>query len=437
MKGDGSIARNDGVDRIVARNNNLTAKQIGNAERHNERKKESYVNTDIVPERSYLNYHYKSPNGEYSEIFSKMEQNGIISTRGLKDDAKTYGEMIIDVNSAYFHNHGGYEFAKRFYADAYKAAIKIIGNEDYILSAVMHADERNSAMSEKLGKDIYHYHLHIVYIPVVEKEILWSKRCKDESLRGKVKEIIHQVSSSKKWASVPETDENGNPKLNKNGKPILKKSYSKLQDDIFSLMRSYGYTDIERGEKGSTEENLTVLQFKVSQEQERLDDICEQTDKEQKKHDDLQKKNKQQEEQIKKLDTGMWNMFPEVEDVLPETNQMESAKKYRNRILPVIKSILEKARSVYVKNANMKNDIAKAQRENDRKQRIIDRYEEQLAAKDKEVEDIKISASKFNELKMFFGVDKINDFLEQAREKRAYESELRRAARHQRNTIER
>lgn len=178
-----------------------------------------------------------------------MEQDGIISTRGLKDDAKTYGEMIIDVNSAYFHNHGGYEFAKRFYADAYKAAVKIIGNEDYILSAVMHADERNSAMSEKLGKDIYHYHLHIVYIPVVEKEILWSKRCKDESLRGKVKEIIHQVSSSKKWASVPERDENGNPKLNKNGKPILKKSYSKLQDDIFSLMCSYGYTDIERGEK--------------------------------------------------------------------------------------------------------------------------------------------------------------------------------------------
>ena len=29
------IARNDGVDRIVARNNNLTAKQIGNTEKHN------------------------------------------------------------------------------------------------------------------------------------------------------------------------------------------------------------------------------------------------------------------------------------------------------------------------------------------------------------------------------------------------------------------
>ena len=33
-------------------------------------------------------------------------------------------------------------------------------------------------------RDVYHYHLHVVYIPVVEQQILWSKRCKDESLRG-------------------------------------------------------------------------------------------------------------------------------------------------------------------------------------------------------------------------------------------------------------
>ena len=36
--------------------------------------------------------------------------------------------------------------AKQFYEDAYKAAVKIAGGEQYILSAVMHADERNRAM---------------------------------------------------------------------------------------------------------------------------------------------------------------------------------------------------------------------------------------------------------------------------------------------------
>lgn len=79
---------------------------------------------------------------------------------------------------------------------------------------------------------MYHYHLHVVYIPVVEKQILWSKRCKDKSLVETVKETIQQVSMSKKWASKPALDENGEPILSSKGNPILKKSYSVLQDDF-------------------------------------------------------------------------------------------------------------------------------------------------------------------------------------------------------------
>ena len=184
--------------------------------------------------------------------------------------------MVFDVNSAYFYNHGGYEFAKQFYADAYKAAVEIVGGEQYILSAVMHADERNRAMSEALGEDVYHYHLHVVYIPVVEKQILWSKRCKNESLRGTVKETIMQVSRSKKWESKPVLDEDGSPMLNAKGKKILKSSYSVLQDDFFNFMRAAGYTDVERGERGSTEEHLTVTQFKIQAEQQRLEAVTAQ-----------------------------------------------------------------------------------------------------------------------------------------------------------------
>ena len=267
------MARNDGIDRTVARNVNLTASKIANAQRHNEREKESYTNPDIVLERLSYNVHFKTPTGSYTEMFEQMQADGVISTRGLKDDAKIYGELVFDVNSAYFYNHGGYEFAKQFYADAYKAAVEIVGGEQYILSAVMHADERNRAMSEALGEDVYHYHLHVVYVPVVEKQILWSKRCKDKSLVGTVKETIMQVSSSKKWQSKPSLDENGNPILTAKGKPILKKSYSILQDDFFNAMRAAGYTDVQRGERGSTEEHLTVTQFKVQSEQERLETV--------------------------------------------------------------------------------------------------------------------------------------------------------------------
>ena len=270
------MARGDGIHRTSARNARMKDTDIDNAQAHNEREKSSYVNQDVVPERMPYNVHFKTPTAGYMEMFEQMRSDGVISTRGLKADAEKFGELIFDVNSAYFFNHGGYDFAKQFYTDADKAAIKIVGGEQYILSAVMHADERNRAMSDALKQDVYHYHLHVIYIPVVEKQILWSKRCKDKSLVGTVKETIQQVSMSKKWASKPALDENGEPILSTKGKPVLKKSYSVLQDDFFRYMRDAGYNDVERGERGSSEEHLTVTQFKVQREQARLAELTEQ-----------------------------------------------------------------------------------------------------------------------------------------------------------------
>ena len=50
-----------------------------------------------------------------------------------------------------------------------------MGGEQYILSAVMHADEINRAMTEALGREVYHYHLHVVYVSVVEKHMIHMK----------------------------------------------------------------------------------------------------------------------------------------------------------------------------------------------------------------------------------------------------------------------
>ena len=88
------MARNDGIDRTSARNVNLTAAKIGNAQRHNEREKESYTNPDIIPERTPQNIHFKKPTAEYAEMFAQMEKDGVISTRGLQSDANLYGELI-------------------------------------------------------------------------------------------------------------------------------------------------------------------------------------------------------------------------------------------------------------------------------------------------------------------------------------------------------
>ena len=242
--------------------------------RHNERRNESYGNENVITEMRRYNIHFRDPGDEtYTEIFRRLETKGVISTRGLREDATLLDEIIIDVNTQYFEDHGGYEYAKRFYEEAYHFIEKKFGAE-HIVSAVMHADELNTEVSERLGKDVYHYHLHAMVIPVVEKEIRWSKRCKDPELRGTVKEVIHQVSHSKKWASdIPERDDHGEIVLRKNGKPKFRKSYSILQDEVYDHMISHGFTGFERGERGSTAVHLDTLQYKIEKDQERLAEI--------------------------------------------------------------------------------------------------------------------------------------------------------------------
>ena len=150
----------------------------------------------------------------------------------------------------------------------------------------MHADELNIAMTEKYGRLIYHYHLHIMALPVVDKEVRWSKRCKDPELVGKVKEVIHQVSHSKKWRSEKAVDEDGKPILNSKGKQIYHASYSILQDKFFEHMQGAGFTGFIRGERGSTTENLTSLEYKIKQDQKRLAELSEQIANEQVRYDD-------------------------------------------------------------------------------------------------------------------------------------------------------
>ncbi len=161
-------------------------------------------------------------------------------------------------------------------------AVQEVGGEQYILSAVMHADERNKSLSEDLNRDAFHYHLHVVYIPVVEKEIRWTKRCKDKALVGTVKEVIHQVSHSKKWASVKVLDENGEPIRTEDGKSVLIPSYSLLQDRFFEHMKNAGFKNFERGIRGSTTQHLSVLDYKIQQDAEKLARIEKQVETQQK-----------------------------------------------------------------------------------------------------------------------------------------------------------
>ena len=266
----------------VARVQTYTRASIIKAERHNERKNTTYSNMNVDLAQTQNNVHYKKCDGTYNERLKEMIDTGDVSLRGLKDNAKVFDEIIFDINSDYFEKHGGYEFAKEFYEKAFHFAEQEMGAKN-IISAVMHADELNTALTEEYKKPIYHYHLHIIAIPTVRKEIKWSKRCKDKSLIGTTKGIINQVSHSKKWKSEQATDLQGNPLYDGKGKAILIKSYSILQDRFFQYMSDSGYRGFIRGLKGSTAEHLSDIEFKAKKENEKLKAITDKVKQQQAK----------------------------------------------------------------------------------------------------------------------------------------------------------
>jgi prefoldin subunit 5 len=255
----------------VVRNEACPVTRVSVRERHNERKNENYFNGDVVPERSEMNVHFHRnfrPDGtpeSYQETIDRLLEEGTIVKRNFKPKSAIIDELVFDVNTDYFERNGGYEFAKRFYEEAYRLAVKEVGDERYILSAVLHADERNKALSDALGHDVFHYHLHVVYVPVVRKEIKWTKRAGPE-LAGKVKAVIPQVNHTDKWPRI------------KVGRGYVNE-YSKLQDRYHDHMKAAGFDGFERGERGSTAEHLDVLDFKIQQDERRLEALDRQGEK--------------------------------------------------------------------------------------------------------------------------------------------------------------
>ena len=81
----------------------------------------------------------------------------------------------------------------------------------------------------------------------------------------------------------------------------MRSSYSVLQDDFFNAGRAAGYTDVERGERGSTEEHLTVTQFKVQAEQQRLEAVSAQVAQAEQVLEDAKSAAEKQEKTLKAL----------------------------------------------------------------------------------------------------------------------------------------
>ena len=90
------MAKTNKADMSCARVKQYTASDVSKAERHNERKNETYENINVIEERIPYNVHFKKPFAPtYMEQLKQMEADGMVSLRGLRKDATLFNEIAI------------------------------------------------------------------------------------------------------------------------------------------------------------------------------------------------------------------------------------------------------------------------------------------------------------------------------------------------------
>ena len=73
------MAKTNKADMSCARVKKYTASDVSKAERHNERKNETYENMNVIEERIPYNVHFKKPFAPtYMEQLKQMETDGMV-----------------------------------------------------------------------------------------------------------------------------------------------------------------------------------------------------------------------------------------------------------------------------------------------------------------------------------------------------------------------
>ena len=223
-----------------------------------------------------------------------------------------------------------------------------------------------------------------------------------------------------------------------------------MQDDFYRHMVAAGYTNIERGEVGSTEEHLTVTQLKVEQEQQRLAQIqdaaayaAEETQRRNEEMEEARKKARQAQAQldamvpkVKAVEELARMYSDDVDKVLPEAGALETARSYREKkAKPLYKKIVDVLRALYNKYPDLINSF---NRLNDSYNRLQQRYSSLDASFDRLAEETKgllQVAADYDALCRGYGADRVDEQVRSIRE-REEEQKRQRRMQSQRHRIE-
>ena len=209
-------------------------------------------------------------------------------------------------------------------------------------------------------------------------------------------------------------------------------------------MRAAGYDDIQRGQRGSTEEHLTITQFKVKAEQERLQETKLERNDLELEIDALSDEKADLERQTQAALDKLNDILPDVkqteklaqgfssdpEEILPPPKRMESAKSYRERIKPIWQKIVGVLRSIFNSYLKLKREVQELRSENRSLRGSNWHLSEQLSILRQDNQelhhDLRETTRDLDRAKKVLGKDAVDQAIATAREQEAASKKNRR-----------
>lgn len=213
-------------------------------------------------------------------------------------------------------------------------------------------------------------------------------------------------------------------------------------------MRAAGYDDVERGERGSSEEHLTVTQFKVEQEKHRLEELDAAKTEAQAEIVHLQEEKTDAQNEAKEAKARLDDLAPKLnkmemlaakysddpEKLLPEAGALESARTYREKkVKPLLAGIVKVLRSVYHAYLDLVSKFERLQslysREVSKNNTLSDRIED-LASENRALRNV---ADDFERVSRAYGPERVAATVEAVKRQEQAEKEQQRAQKRLKN----
>ncbi len=233
------------------------------------------------------------------------------------------------------------------------------------------------------------------------------------------------------------TDEDGHTQIFK--------SYSLLQDRFFEHMRAAGFNDFDRGERGSTAEHLSVIEYKTKKESERLAEAEAKQTEVLMEIEDLTEKMKEASEKANAATRRMNKLAPKLKNieeyarkysddadsVLPDIGALESAKSYRDKkAKPLFKMLTKVLRGLYHAYLDLKQNLERLKEKYNRLQQnyaSLDRSFNRIRTENKK---LKSASDAYDTLCRGYGEEEIEAKVKALADKEAMEQNLHRTALH-------